>query len=62
MPNEAVEKVYSYQRNKLRVTKLSPFHDYLQGRQAAAQPDWIPATVLLREIVALGYPRGAPPA
>ena len=44
-----------YQRNKLRVTKLSPFHDYLQGRQAAAQPDWIPATVLLREIVALGY-------
>lgn len=44
-----------YQRNLLRVTKLSPFHDYLQERQAAAQPDWIPATVLLREIVALGY-------
>ena len=44
-----------YQRNKLRVTKLSLFHDYLQERQAAAQPDWIPATVLLREIAALGY-------
>ena len=44
-----------YQRNKLRATKLSPFHDHLQERQAAAKPDWIPATVLLREIVALGY-------
>jgi transposase len=44
-----------YQRAKLRVTKLSPFHDYLKERQAAAQPDWIPATVLLREIAALGY-------
>lgn len=44
-----------YQRDKLRVTKLSPFHDYLKERQAAAQPDWIPATVLLREIAALGY-------
>ena len=44
-----------YQREKLRVTRLSPFHDYLKERQAAAQPDWIPATVLLREIAALGY-------
>ena len=44
-----------YQRNKLRVTKLSPFHDYLRERQAAARPEWIPATVLLREIVARGY-------
>lgn len=44
-----------YQRKQLRVTKLSPFHDYLRERQAAARPDWIPATVLLREIAALGY-------
>jgi transposase len=44
-----------YQRNKLRVTKLSAFVDYLRERQAAAHPAWIPATVLLREIKALGY-------
>lgn len=44
-----------YQRHKLRVTKLSPFEAYLRERQAAAHPAWIPATVLLREIVALGY-------
>ena len=47
-----------YQRNKLRETKLSPFHDYLKERQAAAHPDWIPATVLMREIVARGYTGG----
>lgn len=44
-----------YQRNKLRVSKLSRFEEYLRERQAAARPAWIPATVLLREIVALGY-------
>ena len=44
-----------YERTKLRVTKLSTFEDYLRERQAAARPAWIPATVLLREIVALGY-------
>jgi transposase len=44
-----------YQRNKLRVTKLAAFTDYLRERQAAASPAWIPATVLLREIKALGY-------
>ncbi len=47
-----------YQRNKWRMTKLSPFADYLRERQAAAHPAWIPATVLLREIVALGYTGG----
>lgn len=45
----------NYQRHKLRVTKLSSFHDYLRERQAAAHPEWIPATVLLREIAARGY-------
>ncbi len=44
-----------YKRNKLRLTKLSRFEEYLRERQAAARPAWIPATVLLREIVALGY-------
>lgn len=44
-----------YKRKTLRVTKLSPFQDYLRERQVAAHPAWIPATVLLREIVALGY-------
>lgn len=44
-----------YRRNILSVTKLSPFHDYLRERQAAAHPAWIPATVLLREIKAVGY-------
>jgi transposase len=47
-----------YKRNKLRVTKLSPFVDYLRERQAAAHPAWIPATVLQRELVALGYMGG----
>lgn len=51
----AADTLPRYQRDQLRVTKLSPFHDYLKERQAAAQPDWIPATVLLREIAALGY-------
>lgn len=44
-----------YARTKLRVTKLSSFEEYLRERQTAARPAWIPATVLLREIVALGY-------
>lgn len=47
-----------YQRNTLRVTKLSPFGDYLRERQAAAHPAWIPATVLQREIAAQGYAGG----
>jgi transposase len=49
------DELPKYQRNKLRETKLSLFHDYLRERQAAAHPEWIPATVLLREIVARGY-------
>lgn len=49
------DELPKYQRNKLRETKLSLFHDYLHERQAAAHPEWIPATVLLREIVARGY-------
>ena len=48
-----------YERKKSRVTKLSRFEGYLRERQAAAHPAWIPASVLLREIVALGYAGGA---
>ena len=44
-----------YRRNKPRATKLAAFQQYLRDRQAAAKPAWIPATVLLREIVAIGY-------
>ena len=47
-----------YARHKKRPTKLSPFETYLQERQASAHPAWIPATVLYREIVALGYTGG----
>ena len=35
-----------------RKSKLDPFKDYLAGRIQAAKPDWIPATVLQREIAA----------
>ena len=47
-----------YERKEPRSTKLSPFEVYLQERQAAARPAWIPATVLHREIVAQGYTGG----
>ena len=36
-------------------TKLDGYRGYLKERAAAAHPDWIPATVLFDEIVALGY-------
>ncbi|TVT77072.1 MAG: IS21 family transposase [Denitromonas halophila] len=48
-----------YERKIQRVTKLAPFEAYLRERQAAAYPHWIPATVLMREIVAQGYQGGA---
>lgn len=47
-----------YERQKQRPTKLSAHEDYLRERQAAAQPLWIPATVLQREISAQGYQGG----
>ena len=48
-----------YERKVKRVTKLAPYETHLRARQAAAHPHWIPATVLMREIVALGYLGGA---
>ena len=41
-----------------RPTKLDPYKGYLRERVGAAKPDWIPATVLIREIQAQGYPGG----
>lgn len=38
-----------------KVTKLDNYRAYLQTRIAAANPDWIPATVLFDEIQAQGY-------
>ena len=47
-----------YERQKQRLAKLSPYEVYLRERQSAAQPLWIPATVLHREIAAQGYQGG----
>lgn len=38
-----------------RPSKLDPFRDYLQQRIREAHPQWIPASVLQREITDLGY-------
>lgn len=47
-----------YKPRTPRPTKLDAFHQYLQKRVKAAEPDWIPATVLLREIQQQGYSGG----
>ena len=47
-----------YERQKQRLAKVTPYETYLRERQAAAQPLWIPATVLHREISAQGYQGG----
>jgi transposase len=41
-----------------RPCKLDAYKAFLQERVAQAKPDWIPATVLLREIQAAGYDGG----
>lgn len=48
----------TYSARAARPTKLGPFEPYLLERIAAARPDWIPATVLLRELRARGYTGG----
>ncbi|MEO8816844.1 MAG: IS21 family transposase [Paralcaligenes sp.] len=47
-----------YERKVKRPTKLGVYEAYLRERQAAARPQWIPATVLYREIAARGYRGG----
>jgi transposase len=49
------ETVLSTQARPTKPTKLDGYRGYLKARVAAARPDWIPATVLFDEIVALGY-------
>lgn len=44
-----------YKARSPRRTKLEPFLGYVRERVAAARPDWIPATVLMRELRELGY-------
>jgi transposase len=46
-----------YERDA-RPSKLDPYRQYIKERVKAAAPDWIPATVLLRELKALGYQGG----
>ncbi len=41
-----------------RAGKLEPYKQYIVERVKAAAPEWIPATVLLRELRALGYGGG----
>ncbi len=40
-------------REIARPTKLGPYEAYLRERIKDAEPDWIPATVLFREISGL---------
>jgi transposase len=46
-----------YER-EARPSKLDAYKHYIAERVQAAAPDWIPATVLLRELRALGYAGG----
>ena len=41
-----------------RPSQLDDYKQYIAERVRAAAPGWIPATVLLRELRALGYPGG----
>ena len=50
-----IAKTPAYSERPDRASKLDPFKTYLMERIAAAKPDWIPATVLFREIQAKGF-------
>lgn len=49
------EKLPKYERKNKRKTKLAEYEVYLRTRQESARPNWIPGTVLYREIVEQGY-------
>src|SRR5699024_12423968 len=51
----ASDDVPRYKQRAPRPTKLSPFHDYILERMAAAHPDVMAAPALLRESQELGY-------
>ena len=52
------EEARRYGPRSPRATKLDPYMAYLAERVEQAKPRWIPATVLLREIVERGYDGG----
>ena len=54
----ALEAVPKYARKVKRPTKVAAHEFYLRERQTAARPNWIPASVLHREIVERGYQGG----
>ena len=44
-----------YSKRPARGSKIDPYKTYIQERIASARPDWIPATVIDREIRTRGY-------
>ena len=52
------ESAARYKPRPLRATKLDPFRDYVIERLTSAAPEWIPASVLLRELRERGYTGG----
>src|SRR5690606_31831055 len=52
------QRAVKYGPRDARPCKLDPHKAHLKLRIEQAQPDWIPATVLLREIQAAGYSGG----
>jgi len=50
--------VSGYRSRPVVASKLDPYKPYLVERVKAAHPDWLPATVLWREIRERGYPGG----
>ena len=52
------EEAGRYPARVARACKIDPYKAYLQERIEQARPRWIPATVLLREIVERGYDGG----
>lgn len=50
-----IARTPTYSQRDPKPSKLDEFKPYLMERIAAAKPDWIPATVLFREIQAQGY-------
>ena len=53
--NQEISNVPSYKIRPPKESKLAPFKAYLQGRIRSAHPDWIPASVLFKEILEQGY-------
>lgn len=49
------DKYPVYRKVKTKGSYLDPYKEYLQARIESAKPEWIPATVLLKEIAAKGY-------